>query len=219
MRRCAAQFAHHCRGAAIANHPDRDGCTEYKQRIWQEIERNPRLETIILAGRWPYQIIGTEPESGGANRTYLIDDATLRASIDESRRVFERSLERTLVRLHKLGRRVVIIGSIPEPGYDAPRNVAAALHFGRPAAAGISRDVVQSRMTEADTLLATIAKRHPDVLFLPIWQTICGKDTCPVERGGVPIYYDDDHLSHRGATEVAGPALRQAAATARGLDP
>lgn len=206
-------------GAAIANHPDRDGCTEYKQRMWQEIERNPRLETIILAGRWPYQIIGTEPESGGANRTYLIDDATLRASIDESRRVFERSLDRTLVRLHKLGRRVVIIGSIPEPGYDVPHNVAAALHFGRPAAAGISRDVVQSRMTEADTLLATIAKRHPDVLFLPIWQTICGKDACPVERGGVPIYYDDDHLSHRGATEVAGPALRQAAATARGLDP
>lgn len=197
-------------GAVIPDHPEHIACTEFKTRMWREIERNQNLRTILLAGRWPYQILGTEPESGGSNRTFMVDGQSGEPSPEESKRAFDRSLTRTIERLQRMGRKVIVIGSIPEPGFDVPHNVATALHLGRVAAGGIRRDAVEQRLTAADSLVAGIVARHPGVRFLSIWESFCDKDVCPIERGGVPIYYDDDHLSYKGAVEVAGPALRQA---------
>lgn len=202
-------------GAVIINHPDHKACTEFKQRVWLEIERNPHLRTVVLAGRWPYQITGTEPESGGSNRTWLIDGQSSEQSPQENRRAFQRSLGRTLDRLQKLRRDVIIIGSIPEPGFDVPHNVATALHLGRHATAGIHRDAVQVRLSEADAMLESAAKARAGVHFIPIWRWFCPQSLCSLERNGVPIYSDDDHLSHQGAVLVAGPALRRSFATSR----
>lgn len=196
-------------GAVMPDHPEHAACTEYKDRMWREIERSPNLRTIVLAGRWPYQILGTEPESGGSNRTLMVDAQSAVISQEESRRAFARSLTRTIDRLQKLGRKVIVIGSVPEPGFDVPHNVATALHLGREAASGIRRDAVEERLTVADNLVQSVVSRHPQARFLPIWEAICGRTDCPIERGGVPIYYDDDHLSYKGAVEVVGPALRQ----------
>lgn len=202
-------------GAVIINHPDHAACTDFKQRMWREIEGNPNLRTIVLAGRWPYQITGTEPESGGSNRTWLIDSQSTEQSPLESRRAFKRSLGRTLDRLQSLGRDVIIIGSIPEPGFDVPHNVATALHLGRQAKPGIARDAVQVRLSDADEMLASAAKAHPGVRFIPIWRSFCGQSLCTIEQNGVPIYSDDDHLSQQGAILVAGPALKRAFASSR----
>lgn len=196
--------------AEIINHPDHAECTDFKNRMWQEIEGNPNLQTIVLAGRWPYQVTGSLPESGGANRTWLVDRETIEPSPEETKRVFERSLARTLDRLDKLGRRAIIIGSLPEPGFDVPHSVAIARQRGRTESAGIERTVVARRLSEADRLLARAAARHANVRFLPIWESFCTAALCPVVQDGVPIYYDDDHLSLRGAITVAAPALKQA---------
>lgn len=197
-------------GAEIINLAGQAECTDFKNRMWQEIESNRDLRTIILVGRWPYQVIGTRPESGGSNRTWLVDEDTIEPSAEESKRVFVRSLKRTIDRLHELNRVVIIIGSVPEASFDVPHTIAVARQMGRPISMGIDRSAAAKRLSEADSLLAKVASEHPGTRFLRIWDSFCVKTLCLTERDGVPIYSDENHLSYHGALNVVAPALKLA---------
>lgn len=197
-------------GARLVGHPAGEGCVAFKKKIFEEIERNPNLHTIILVGRWTTQITGTNPELANYAPILLSDDQTTTSSLQENRRVFERSLARTITRLQRMGKKVVVIGSIPEPGFDVPHSVATALHRGRPTTETIERSMVVTRLFDAEALLSRTVGQFQDVRLLSIWEGFCGQSRCRVTEKGFPIYYDDDHLSYRGAIEVGGPAIRQA---------
>lgn len=197
-------------GAEIINLAGQAECTDFKNRMWQEIESNRDLRTIILAGRWPYMVTGKRPERDETSRTWLVDGGTAEPSHEESTRVFVRSLNRTVDRLHKLGRAVIIIGSVPEANFDVPHAVAISLQMSRPVSMGIDRSAAAKRLSEADSLLAKVASEHPGTRFLPIWDSFCAKTLCPTERDGIPLYIDEHHLSYRGALHVAAPALKLA---------
>lgn len=194
-------------GAKLLDHPERESCAAFKAAVWKEIEANASLETIVLAGRWPFQITGWLPESGGSNRAWLVDDETITPSMEENGAVLERSLKRTIERLFAMGRDVIIVGSVPEPGFDVPHTVAMARYAGIEAPRGIRRETVAARAGAADARIARLASNDENVRFVSIWEAFCGDSWCDIERDGVPIYYDDDHLSHKGAVQVAGPAL------------
>lgn len=198
-------------GTELLNHPERASCISFKNRIWVSIEAQTDLKTVILAGRWPFQISGSLPESGGSNTTFLVDSETVTPSVDENGRVFVRSLNRTLARLASLGVRVIIVGSIPEPGFDVPHTVALARYAGIVQPRGVSRAEVEMRAGKTDAILAGLVDDKPDVLFLSIWEAFCDEEWCGIESDGSPIYYDDDHLSVWGATVIAAPAIEAAA--------
>lgn len=206
-------------GAEIINLAGQAECTDFKNRMWREIESNRDLRTIILVGRWPYQVIGTRPESGGSNRTWLVDEDTIEPSAEESKRVFVRSLKRTIDRLHELNRVVIIIGSVPEASFDVPHTIAVARQMGRPISMGIDRSAAAKRLSEADSLLAKVASEHPGTRFLRIWDSFCVKTLCLTERDGVPIYSDENHLSYHGALNVVAPALKLAFARSESQQP
>jgi peptidoglycan/LPS O-acetylase OafA/YrhL len=182
-------------------------CTSFKDDVWTQIEKDSDINTIILAGRWPYQVLGSLPESGGSYTEFLIDAETVTPSVAENSLVFVRGLKRSLDRLEALGVNVIIIGSVPEPGFDVPRTVALSLYAGKRAPQGSPRSEVAVRAGLADELLARLAAERPSVDFIPIWETFCGEQWCEIERDGVPIYYDDDHLSYFGARTIAAPAI------------
>lgn len=194
-------------GAELVNHPERAGCADFRSSVWKEIDANPILRTVILAGRWPFQMTGWLPESGGSNRTWLVDDETVSPSIKENGAVLHRSLTRTLDRLSSMGLEVIIIGSTPEPGFDVPHTVAMAQYAGIEVPRGVPRWMVEARAGAADTLLTEIVEDRADVRLFSFWKAFCDDEWCDIERAGVPIYQDDDHLSKRGAIEVAAPAL------------
>ena len=186
------------------------GCAYFKDNVWAQIAANPDLTTIILSGRWPFQVLGSRPESSGASTEFLVDADTITPSEEENLRVFVRAFERTLDRLAFLGLDVFIVGSVPEPGFDVPRTVALSLYAGITAPQGVPRSEVAARAGVADGILARIAAERPGVRFIPIWDRFCTEQWCQIERDGVPIYADDDHLSYWGATTVAAPAIAAA---------
>lgn len=202
-------------GAELLNHPERAACASFRADVWTRLEEDGDLETIVLAGRWPFQVTGSLPESGSSNITFLIDTETVTPNEDENRRVFIRSLERTLTRLASLSLDVIIVGAVPEPGFDVPRTVALARYTGVAEPHGVSRPSVEVRVGESDAILGSLARVRPGVEFLSIWEAFCGDLWCDIERDGVPIYYDDDHLSFWGATSVAAPAIAASALSAR----
>jgi hypothetical protein len=178
--------------------------------VWTQIEGNPDLNTVILAGRWPYQVLGSLPEIGGAYTNFLVDAETVAPSVAENSLVFVRALKRSLDRLEALGVAVIIIGSVPEPGFDVPRMIALSLYAGMTAPQGLPRSEVAARAGVADELLARLAAERPSIDFIPIWETFCDKQWCRIEQDGVIIYYDDDHLSYLGARTFAAPAIAAA---------
>ena len=200
-------------GAGMLNQDT--NCSSFKEDVFAQIERNSGLNTVILAGRWPYQVLGSLPEVGGSYAKLLVDAETVTPSAEENARVFVRAMLRTLERLEVLGIDVIIMGSVPEPGFDVPRAVAFSLYAGNTAPQGVPRSEVVKRAGIADEILAEIAVEHSNVLFIPIWDTFCDEQWCLIERDGVPIYSDDDHLSYLGAKTVAAPAIATAVQSSR----
>ncbi|MGC9420011.1 MAG: SGNH hydrolase domain-containing protein, partial [Rhodovulum sp.] len=195
-------------GALLRDRHEQKSCTKFKEEVFQQIEANPNLQTIILAGRWPYPVTGRLPEFGGGLRVLLTDQETEIPSIEENAAVVRRSLVRTLDRLSSMGLEVIIIGSTPEVGFDVPHAVAMALYAGIEAPRGIPRETVEQRAGLADTLLADIIQGRDSVRLISIWSRFCDNEWCKIDHDGIPIYHDEHHLSYHGAITVAAPALK-----------
>ena len=192
-------------GAKRSDHPRNNECTAFRTKVWGEIESNPEIDTVILGGRWSFQLTGWLPESGGSNRTFLEDEHTLSHSVEENARVVERSLKKTLDRLAARDIKVIVIGAVPEPGFSVPHTIALARHGGIEVPRGIPRGRVEERAGVSDQF---ISERVPsDVQFISVWEAFCDEDWCDIERNGVPLYYDDDHLSHSAAVSVVAPLI------------
>jgi hypothetical protein len=161
---------------------------------------------VILAGRWGPSLTGHGLEIGGAHRNYFADDQTTALSAQENERVFERGVARTVDTLTALGKRVVIVGGVQEPGFDVPRLLALASFNGRPEATVVSRDKVMESQRRADEIFRRVAATRPGVRYVPVWDAFCDKD-CALMADGVPLYYDDDHITFRAASTLMASAI------------
>jgi hypothetical protein len=181
-------------------------CNAFKKEVWIELEARRELRTIVLAGRWPYYMTGWLPERGEAGRSRLVDGQTKVSSREENATVLRRTLTKTIHRLESMGKNVVVIGSVPEPGFNVPYAIAMALHRRREMLPGIPREIVERRAGKADALVAMITKGRAHSRFISIWQSFCGQRWCAIASDGVPLYSDDDHLSYQGALRAGARA-------------
>lgn len=84
---------------ALAYDPaDDPDCRRFNDEVFQEIEGNPEIRTILLAGFW------AQPQ--------YRDNGVLGP------------LDRTIARLHGAGKRVVLIGPVPRQSFEVPRRLA-----------------------------------------------------------------------------------------------
>lgn len=176
---------------------DADECSAFKNEAISEIGRRRDVGMVVLAGRWPSYLFGTNPEQGGSYRTFLAPDtgaATLTAA--ETRILFERALETTVERLIASGKRVMLIGTVPEPGFDVPVVTALARMHGVEGASVMSIERVQDRNLEVDRILGGIAERHAGVEYVRIWDAFCEASRCSLQWNGQPMFSDDDHVSY-----------------------
>jgi hypothetical protein len=99
------------------------------------------------------------------------------------------------------GRRVWIVGPVPEVGWDVPSVLARASMHGwtvsidPPAAAFFAR---QRLVLQALERLG----QWPGVHVLYPHARLC-ETSCAVEQNGVSLYSDDDHVSRAGADWLA----------------
>ena len=61
-------------GSIPTNHAERSRCLSFKDYAWETLVAMPEVDTVILGGRWPYQITGYLPESGGSHKVLFADD-------------------------------------------------------------------------------------------------------------------------------------------------
>ena len=183
--------------------PDLDSaeCTEFKQRAVRELEASPEIELVVLAGRWQDAFYTTPMETGGSYEDFLVDAQSSERSADATIRVFQRSLARAVDVITGLGKQVVIMGPIPEPGFDVPQLLSLAAYNGRPEFASLKFQDVMRFNSPIDAVMREIAEGREDVTYMPLFEEFCG-EACPLIRDGIPLYSDDDHLTATGAAGV-----------------
>lgn len=187
-------------------------CAAVNDAIIEQISKLG-IRTVILVARWQiyadsWQRVGSDAR----NKSIYITDAEAPVPAAEVRRaVFQRGWERTLTRLQQLGVRVLALEPIPETSIDIPAALALNRMRGGESRAleperervAVRQAWVQERLAEAERAGRLSVVRTHDVL--------CDANRCAVERGGVPIYRDVDHLSVPGAL-LLKPSLEKALA-------
>lgn len=184
--------------------PDADAkeCSAFKSDAVREIGRRQDIDIVILAGRWPSYLLGTIPEQGGSYRTHLVlDSGTASPTSEGSIALFENSIAASVEQILASGKRVVLMGTVPEPGFDVPVMTALAARNGIEATNALRRADVQDRNRGVDRILSRIAERFPDVAYVRVWDSLCDDTRCLLQWNGLPAYTDDDHVSYAFARD------------------
>ncbi len=186
-------------GASRSDRDDGDACREFNDATLELVARTPGLTDVVLIGRWGLAAEGTRygPEPGG---DFLLGDPLGEATDHAANRaVFERALRRTVTRLRALGRRIWIVDSIPEVGWDVPSVLARARRFGRPAPGAPTVAEFERRQTFAAATLRRF-DALPGVVVLHPRDVLCGPRECAIVHDGRPLYFDGHHLTTHGSS-------------------
>ncbi len=136
--------------------------------------KDPSIDTVILISRWHHHLAReTVDDQGGSLRSTV---ETIRAT----------------------GKKVVIVGPVPEVGFNLPSEMIKARMRGNDYAAAIAQQDFIAQNAEALDILAKLDDVAGVSVLYP-HEALCDGQICPIVREGLPIYRDDNHVNRVGA--------------------
>jgi peptidoglycan/LPS O-acetylase OafA/YrhL len=162
-------------------------CAENRAAMISTLKRHPEISLVVLSAAWPYFpgiILSGEqrsPDPGAGVK------------------LFEESLDTTLKEIAAPGRRIVILGIVPQWPPDGSFECAysdPALWRVRCPVAKMAIAQAQSRQTESVSaeIITRAAARNPGTLAIFPAEPMCAAGSCLVELNGEPLYYDPAHI-------------------------
>jgi peptidoglycan/LPS O-acetylase OafA/YrhL len=178
-----------------------DDCAEFNAATLDLARRSPHVVDVVLVGRWGLLAEGTRYGQEPGGDAFLVEGDTRAATPEHNRRIFERSLQRTVSDLLALDKRVWIVGPIPEVGWDVPSVLARSARFGHPAPPAPSLSQYQRRQ---DFSFATLRRLDASENVTVLWPhaRLCHGTVCEVMRQDRPTYFDTHHLTLHGAAPL-----------------
>lgn len=174
---------------------DRDDaveCRRFNDAVMTELKSRNDIRTVVLQARW-----ATYTDGKGRDRDAADPGAA-----------FERALLRTVDAIRATGREALIVGAVPEIGWDVPRKIIAAERWNLPLPAVPDLAMARALNARADQAFEVAAQR-PGVRFIPLIDTLC-RPQCLVSYEGRPIFIDTDHVTASAARTLLAPVLRDA---------
>jgi len=172
-------------------------CREVNDRILEYVLSTPSIETVILAGRWVLWAEGTRYKREDRKPSFvrITSPGDKSADAQDNRAVFAEGMEKTLSALAAAGKRIWLIGPVPEVGYDVPKSLYLdKMGLGGGMDIRPTHDEFNQRQQFVVALFLRLAKKYPVKLIWP-HKALCDTTRCEVKRGGKPFYSDDNHLS------------------------
>lgn len=157
-------------------------------RAAAEMVRLKRIPVVLLVGYW---------------RLYPERDLT--ASLPDGKTLagyaaFELGLDNMVASLEEMGCEVWILRSIPSFPLSIPLMAMRTLQRGGdPRRVRFGVEEHNKKEAEVNGVLDEIARRHPSVKFIDPVPALCPDGACRFEVDNLPLYFDDNHLSKRGA--------------------
>ncbi len=170
------------------------GCIAFGDSVLAWLARTPSVKVVALSGSylrytWPGVRIMTR---GGWLQQ---PDPKLLAAA-------QRNL---IVRLHGLGKRVVLIEAPPQASFDAGQCQERRVH--RLPIAGAPHDCAinpATRLRDSDWLTALTARFERDgTPIIPLEPALCRDDICPTSWHGQPLWVEGKHLTRTGSMVAA----------------
>ena len=163
----------------------------------------PEMEMVFLASRWTLVFEESRYGFEGGRPLVLLEAET--GDVAGSRRLLEKGLHDVVQRLEEAGKRVVLIGPVPEMGWHVPHVLAQRLRFQHLLGDTVLTPDPASFMERNGAtieLLTEVAERHGARLVLPHRWLCDPGGACRVLKDGRPLYFDTDHLTITGAGEL-----------------
>jgi len=200
---------------------DMHKCNEYNNEVLNYLANQKDYKLVVLVARWTLYASG----SGFDNEEGGIEDANHWSDVYVDGKKASNSnpirldlLKRRYadgVREHlRIGKKVVLVYPIPEAGWHVPTYMVKKAVFEHPIEnntdLSTSYDVFKKRNKEIIEALDSIGENKNLVRIRPD-KILCDsfvRERCVVQLNGVPLYYDDDHLSNVGAKLIADEILK-----------
>ena len=179
-------------------------CRNFDSLTLNYIESAPSVQTVFLAGRWAEYSEGVvyKRKPDKTHFEAIEDDQTTLLSPAENRRVFDRALKRTVAALKRAGKRVVVVGPVPEVGVEVPTVVAMERLKGVTDRVAPTMQQFMERQAFVLREIQHLAKQ-PEVTAVYPHKVLCGKGLCDIVDGTRTLYIDTDHLSVYGAHKIS----------------
>ncbi|HLO76418.1 MAG TPA: acyltransferase family protein [Magnetospirillum sp.] len=196
-------------GVSVVRSDSREAmaCAQINEAALEQIAAR-HIRTVVLAARWPLYAEGWARIGADArNKPLTLTDAEAPTPDAAGRKaVFQRGLDRLLTRLRQMGVRVLVVEPVPETLVDVPNALATSRLLGRDTTTlGPEVEQVAARQAWVRERFAQ-EQQAGRLSVIPTHASLCGADRCQIQRDGVPLYHDVDHLSVPGAL-VLDPAL------------
>lgn len=167
-------------------------------------ETETTIDTVLLVGRWALTATGERaPGEAGAPAPMRFRDDT---PVPDQAVAFEVGLTQLIDELTASGFRVIVLGGIPEIGRHVPDQWLIRAQLGLGDIPAPDLEDVQHRNASSQPVLVDLAIRE-NVDFVPTFDAFCDPN-CVTVHEGIPVYLDDDHLSHHGSITFLPPLLQ-----------
>lgn len=184
-------------------------CSDFNDAVLAELKARDDIPLVVLMARWALTAEGERPP-GEHGRPALIAPIGSPApdGPGENFKTFEHALEDTVAALRATGREVVLLGGVPEIGWNVPDRTAVLQRWGH--ALPPRPDVASATAREARvaSLFERLAAEDPGVRSIPLIPVLC-TPSCLTDVDGHLIYFDSNHLNAFGAETLLTPVFRR----------
>jgi peptidoglycan/LPS O-acetylase OafA/YrhL len=186
-----------CAPLVDAERLDLGVCRETNDKILRYILSTPSIETVILSARWGLWAEGTRYKREDRKPSFVRITSPDGKSGDapDNHAAFVAGMERTLSILAGAGKKIWLIGPVPEVGYDVPKSLYLdKMGLGGEMDIRPTRDEFNQRQRFVIAVFHQLAKKYSAKIIWP-HETLCDMTRCEVQHGGKPFYSDDNHVS------------------------
>jgi peptidoglycan/LPS O-acetylase OafA/YrhL len=187
------------RDAEVAGQDAEHDCNAFAEAVLELLGRSPGVTDVVLAGRWALLAEGTRYGHEPGETVILTDSNSTERSLANNHEVFARALRRSVTALLAQGKRVWLVASVPEVGWDVPSVLARSRRFGRVPPDAPTRAEYTARQEHVLAVLDEL-DALPGVVVLRPDAVLCRDVRCAVTRDGLPLYFDSHHLTLRGGS-------------------
>jgi len=194
-------------------------CYNHTNAVYEALADSAETKTLIIASRWTkwLKTQGFNNGEGGIEeddeRVDIVANGEKQINAEPQRvALLKAKYVESIQRYLKANKRVILIYPIPEAGWNVPDYAAKRALFSGTTQADLSTSygAFKARNQEAIDTLDSIGEDKNLIRIRPD-QILCNtyiKDRCVVQLNGVPLYYDNNHLSNAGARLLADEIVR-----------
>jgi len=168
-------------------------------RRMDELLKDADIREVVIHARWGLYAEGERSEGEPNTQPRILDPR----GKDENRAAFAKLLNGTVERIRAAGKRVTLIGPVPELEVNLPAVMIKVKMRNRDADFPLARAKFDQRQIAVMPVLAELSKMDGGRVIYP-HEILCDSQKCRTQADGKALYFDDDHLSPAGSAQLRG---------------